>query len=99
LAVDNAASNLELALGERVDPRALRGTWLGAAVDVMTELAQLIFGGIAVALGSERVQRGGNTLELLFRTVALAGRSERPSGDGPRQRTFDRSAGGIRGNG
>ena len=46
----------------------------------MAELAQLPFGGVAVALRADGVQRGGGTLELLFGAVAVTGAaSARPA--------------------
>ena len=73
LPVDNAAGDLELAPGERLDSGALSRRRLGAAVDVLAELAQLALGRIAVALCSDGVQLGRSALGLATPTALMVG--------------------------
>ena len=92
LAVDDAAGDFELALGERVDPCAVRNPGLRAPVDVLPELPELAFGRISVALRANGVQRLSSTLELTLRTVAIAGPRERLARKRARQGRLDRQS-------
>ena len=91
LPVGDQLGDLELALGQRVDPGLARRRPAGLAADA--ELAQLAADRVALAKRAAGVELALGLAQLLDRLLALAGGGERPAEQAAREGGLQRRAG------
>ena len=95
--VDQQPGHLELALAQRLEPGRVRAAAAGGALDVAAQLAQLAFGGVAVAHGPAGLEVGRCPLELLGGALLFARLRERLARQPPALCRLDHRADLIRG--
>ena len=92
LAVNDEASDLEFAIGQRRDTGSAGIAWPRAPVGAMAERPKLSLSASAIMQGAAIVECCRSALKLGYRSLALASSSERSTSERPRQCRFDRSS-------